>query len=52
MGIAEELKSLEELHAKGKLRDAEYSAAKASTLRDERRETIAARIGDLLVRMR
>jgi len=36
MAIAEDLKTLEELHQRGKLTDAEYSAAKTSTLEGER----------------
>jgi hypothetical protein len=32
MGLIEDLKSLEELHAKGRLRDEEFAAAKAATI--------------------
>jgi len=35
MGIAEDLKTLDDLHANGKLSDAEFSAAKASALGKE-----------------
>lgn len=45
MGIAEDLKSLQDLHEKGQITDAEYSTAKGSVLKTERQESAALKTG-------
>ncbi len=52
MGIADELKTLQELHEKGKLTDQEYADAKTATLKKHQEPPPASRPSGRFIRPR